>query len=104
MHCFGYPSLVVLGLLHRCSWVSVVVVACRTLLIWVLLHTLDSALWLAWIQWLPAISRMFCSLALDYLKLFFHQHRHNAYDMVRLGYPWVMVLSRCSWPEGFAGT
>jgi hypothetical protein len=90
LHCFGYPCSVVLGLLRSCNWVVVVVVAGRTLLIRALLHTLDSALQLTWIQWLPAISEMFCSLALDDLKLFSRRHRHNAYDMVHLGYPRVM--------------
>jgi hypothetical protein len=74
------------------------------LLIRVLLHTHDSVLRLACIQWLPTISGMFCSLALDDLKHFFCRHRHNAYNMVHLGYPRVMDCTRCSWPEGFAKT
>jgi hypothetical protein len=90
LHCFGYLSSVVLGLLRCCGWAAVVAVARHMLLIRALLHTLGSSLRLAWIQWVPTISRMLCSLALDDLKLFFCQHRCNAYEMIRLGYPRVM--------------
>jgi hypothetical protein len=43
------------------------------------------------------ISRIFCSLSLDGLKLSFHRHSCSAYGMVRLGFLW--VTSHSSWAE-----
>jgi hypothetical protein len=79
--------LVVLGLLRRCGWASVVVVTHRMLLIWALLRTRDYVHHFAWIQWLPVVSGMFGSLSLDDLKLFFRRCKRNACDMVCSGYP-----------------
>jgi hypothetical protein len=53
-------------------------------------YAIDPGVPLAWIQWLLVTSKMFCSLALDDLKLFFRRCRHSAYDMVCSEYLWVM--------------
>jgi hypothetical protein len=80
---FGYLWQIALGLLLRRGWATVVVVVRHMLL--TLAHLL------VLLQQLPVAVKMFCNPALDDLKLLFHLNQHNAFDMVRLGFLWVMI-------------
>jgi hypothetical protein len=91
-HCFGYSSLVVIGLLHH-RWQAMVVAVRCIRLIHVPLHTFGSVPLFAWIWQPPVIWGRCDNLASDGLKLFSHQHRRNAYNRVRLGYPRVIDCS-----------